>query len=83
MESGPGRFATQVFEEALSGTQALNAGEDAEGTSLELALEYELSKYGPLSAVADAIFIRRALRDALQRTLHRFAVEADEEAGLR
>jgi hypothetical protein len=83
VESGPGRFATQVFEEALSGTQALNAGEDAEGTSLELALEYELSKYGPLSAVADAIFIRRALRDALQRTLHRFAVEADEEAGLR
>ena len=83
VESGPGRFATQVFEEALSGTQALNAGEDAEGTSLELALEYELSKYGPLNAVADAIFIRRALRDALQRTLRRFAVEAEEEAGLR
>ena len=83
VESGPGRFATRVLEEALSGTQALNAGEDAEGTRVELALEYELSKYGRLSAVADAIFIRRALRDALQRTLRRFAVEAEEEAGLR
>jgi hypothetical protein len=33
--------------------------------------------------VADAIFIRRALRDSLRRTLFRFAVEAEEEAGLR
>jgi hypothetical protein len=83
IEHGPGRFATQVFEEALSGTQKLRASEDADGTTLELALEYELSKYGPLKAVADAIFIRRALRDALERTLRRFAVEAEEEAGLR
>jgi hypothetical protein len=83
VEHGPTRFATQVFEEALHGTQALSASEDAEGTRVELALEYELSKYGPLGAVADAVFIRRALRDALQRTLRRFAVEAEEEAGLR
>jgi hypothetical protein len=33
--------------------------------------------------VADALFIRRALRDALRRTLFRFTVEAEEEAGLR
>jgi hypothetical protein len=33
--------------------------------------------------VADALFIRRALRDALRRTVGRFAVEAEEEAGLR
>jgi hypothetical protein len=83
VDSTPGRFATQVFEEALTGTQKLSASEDAQGARLELALEYELSKYGPLSTVADALFIRRALRDALQRTLRRFAVEAEEEAGLR
>jgi len=33
--------------------------------------------------VADVLFIRRALRDALGRTLGRFTVEAQEDAGLR
>ena len=79
----PGRFATEVFEDALTGAQALRVSEDAEGTRVELSLDYELSKYGPLRAVADALFIRRALRDALRRTLRRYAVEAEEEAATR
>jgi hypothetical protein len=33
--------------------------------------------------VADAVFIRRAIRDSLRRTMFRFSVEAEEEAGLR
>jgi hypothetical protein len=33
--------------------------------------------------VADVLFIRRALRDSLARTVARFAVEAEDEAGLR
>jgi uncharacterized membrane protein len=81
--SGPGRFATQVYEDALTGQQALRVSEDANGSRVQLTLEYELSKYGPLRALADVIFIRRALRDALRRTLRRFAVEAGEEATLR
>jgi hypothetical protein len=81
--NAPGRFATQVFEEALHGSQTVLFGEHADGTLVEIELTYELAKYGPLRAVADAIFIRRALRDALRRTLGRFAVEAEEEAGLR
>lgn len=79
---GTGRFATQVFEEAFAGEQAVRASEDAEGTRVELTLEYELTRYGPLRALADVLFIRRALRDALRRTLRRFAVEAEEESGL-
>ena len=50
---------------------------------MELSLEYTLTKYGPLGALADAIFIRRALRDSLRRTITRFEVEAQEEGGLR
>jgi hypothetical protein len=57
--------------------------ESEAGSRAELSLEYQLTKYGPLSAVADAIFIRRAIRDSLRRTLFRFAVEAEEDAGLR
>jgi hypothetical protein len=55
----------------------------AGGSEIELSLEYELAKYGPFAGVADAIFIRRALRDALRRTLFRFGVEAEEEVALR
>ncbi len=50
---------------------------------MELSLEYTLTRYGPLNALADVLFMRRALRDSLARTVRRFAVEAEEEAGLR
>jgi hypothetical protein len=82
-ESAPDRFSTQVYEKALIGTQTLRALPASDGSEVELSLEYELAKYGPLSGVADALFIRRALRDALRRTLFRFGVEAEEEARLR
>ena len=77
------RFATMVFEEALAGRQTLRAVRAPEGALVELSLEYTLTKYGPFSFVADALFIRRALGDSLHRTLFRFGVEAEEEAGLR
>jgi polyketide cyclase/dehydrase/lipid transport protein len=73
-------FATQVYEDAFRGVQTLKLSEDADGARAELTLDYELTKGGPLHALADVIFIRRALRDALRRTLRRFAVEAGEEA---
>lgn len=82
-ESAPDRFSTQIFEEALMGTQTLQAVPAEAGSQVQLSLEYELVKYGPLRGLADAIFIRRALRDALRRTLFRFEIEADEEARLR
>jgi uncharacterized membrane protein len=78
-----GAFATQVLEERLHGTQALAFEPDGSGTRVTLRLEYELTQGGPLAAVTDMLFIRRAVRDALRRTLRRYAVEAQEEAGLR
>jgi hypothetical protein len=85
LERDEARLVTQVFEEALAGTQTFRAiPAPAEGGSVvELTLEYELGGGGPFRGIADAIFIRRALRDALRRTVRRFAVEAEEEAGLR
>jgi hypothetical protein len=80
---GPDRFVTQVFEDRLQGRQTFRVVESEGGSRAELAMEYELTKYGPLRAIADAIFIRRAIRDSLRRTLRRFSVEAQEEAGLR
>lgn len=83
VENQADRFSTRVFEEALIGTQTLRTMPGSDGSEIELMLDYELAKYGPLAGIADAIFIRRALRDALRRTLYRFRVEAEDEAGLR
>jgi hypothetical protein len=82
-EGDPGRFTTLVFEDRLSGRQTFRAGESEGGARVQLSLEYTLASRGPLGALADLIFIRRALRDSLRRTVERFAVEAQEEAGLR
>ena len=81
-ESEPDRFSTQVYEKALTGVQTLRVLPADDGSEVELSLDYELTRYGPLRGIADAIFIRRALRDSLRRTLYRFSVEAEEEARL-
>ncbi len=85
IERDPGRVVTQVSEDALAGMQTFRVepAPGAGGSVVELALEYKLSGGGPFRDLADAIFIKRALRDSLRRTVRRFAVEAEEEAGLR
>jgi hypothetical protein len=80
---GPDRFSTMVFEDRLAGRQTLRAVESEGGARVELTLEYTLTSYGPLGPLADVLFIRRALGDSLRRTVTRFRVEAEEEAGLR
>jgi hypothetical protein len=77
------RFATLIFEDRMAGRQVLRAAEVTGGARVELSLEYTLTRYGPFGALADLLFIRRALRDSLRRTMSRFRVEAEEEAGLR
>jgi hypothetical protein len=72
----------EVEDERLTGTQSVRfapAGEDRVTVSLELA--YKLKRTDPFAPVVDALFIRRAVRDSLARTLRRFAIElaADRE----
>ena len=78
----PLAFATRVHEDALAGTQLVSFTPAEDGrTRVEIKLEYELAKGGALRGpLADLLFIRRALNQALQRTLARFAAEAAEEA---
>ena len=83
VESRPASVATEVFDDSIHGTQRASFGPVEGGARAVVELEYELTKYGPLRALADVLFIGRALRDSLRRTLARFAVEAEDEAGLR
>src|SRR3954463_3322383 len=61
-----------VFEEKLDGIQRVTFTEDEDGTVVELELDYKVSVGGPLKALVDVLFIRRAENEALARTLRRF-----------
>ena len=81
-------LATRLNEDSLTGVQSVTFHEaDDGGTVVELSLEYQLNpttvwRQGPLGAVTNLLFIRRAMTDSLIRTLRRFATEAAEEQAL-
>jgi uncharacterized membrane protein len=82
--SEPGeRLVTQIFEERMQGAQVVRFEPiDSGSTRVDLELDYKLTSGGALAGVTDLLFIRRAVTDALRRTLGRFAAEAAEEARL-
>jgi hypothetical protein len=47
-----------------------------------LAMEYRIEEANALTPFADLLFVRRALRDALQRTVVRFAREREGDISL-
>jgi hypothetical protein len=64
-----------VEDEKLRGTQRVSFEPGPDGVEVALELEYELKQRTPLTPVTDLLFIRRALRDSLKRSLLRFARE--------
>jgi len=77
----------EIVDPRISGRQsvvfaAAQGPDDQRGTSMTLQLQYELRDGGPLGAVTDLLFIRRAQADALRRTLYRFARELQAEREL-
>jgi uncharacterized membrane protein len=78
--SEPAAFATSVRDPSLTGRQRLTLQPDAGGTRLTLVLEYELANASAFQSLMDQLFIRRALRDSLRRTLERFAAELESTA---
>ena len=80
----PGRVVVQVIDDKLSGRQTATFEADEEGGCRVLVeFDYALNERGrgPVAWVV-GLFVRRALRDSIRRTLGRFAVEALEEASL-
>jgi len=67
-------------DEQLTGVQRLALapldGDPARArVGVALELDYALRRRGPFMALADPLFVRRALRDSLRRTLARLARE--------
>src|SRR6476661_8822371 len=69
---------TEVYDDQIFGKQSVFF---EPGRAL-MELDYALAKPGPLSRITDALFIRRPVAMALERTLRRFSTEAAEEATL-
>jgi hypothetical protein len=65
----------RVEDEAIRGQQAIAFAAAGQRTRITLTLTYELKAAGPIGPLTDLLFIRRAQRDALARTLARFARE--------
>src|SRR4051812_1119164 len=70
VEYEPGRGQTlEVDDPRMRGTQRVEFVPLDDGTEVRLELEYELKEGNLLTPLVDLLFIRRALRDALRRTL--------------
>ena len=75
----------EVEDPRMTGTQTISFSVGEEGRcGVALELDYRLKQGGPVAPIVDALFVRRAVRDALRRTLSRFARElrADREFGV-
>jgi hypothetical protein len=66
----------EVEDERLTGAQSVEFEAEGDEVRVSLTLEYTLKERNP---VIDFLFIRRALRDSMRRTLTRFAHERRAE----
>jgi hypothetical protein len=64
-----------VEDEKLRGTQRVSFTPGEGSVEVALELEYDLKAENVFTPLTDALFIRRAVRDSLKRTLLRFARE--------
>jgi hypothetical protein len=64
-----------VEDEKMRATQRVAFQPAEGGVEVALELDYELKERNALTPVTDVLFIRRALRDSLRRSLARFARE--------
>jgi hypothetical protein len=70
----------QVDDPKMTATQRVAFTPKDDGVEVSLSMEYALKEGGPLKPFTDFFFIRRAIGDALRRTVTRFARELRADA---
>ena len=63
----------EVEDETFRGRQRVTFTPRPEDVEVTLTLEYEIKDRNPLTPAVDLLFVRRAMTDALRRTLSRFS----------
>ena len=69
----------EVEDATMTGRQRVAFKPGPESVEVTLTLDYEIKDRGPLTPVVDQLFVRRAMTDALRRTLRRFSNERKAE----
>ena len=68
-----------VEDQRLTGSQSVRFASDGDLTIVSLTLEYTLKERTIITPIVDLLFIRRALRDSVRRTVTRFGHERRAE----
>ena len=68
----------QVQDESISARQSVTFTPVDAGVTVELKLDYEISKRSIVTGVIDLLFIRRAMERSITTTLARFGAELAE-----
>ena len=69
----------EVRDGTMTGRQTVKFDPRPEDVEVTLTLEYRITDRTPLTPVVDLLFVRRAMTDALRRTVTRFANERKAE----
>lgn len=69
----------EVEDATMTGRQTVKFDPGPEAVEVTLSLEYRIKDHTPLTPVVDLLFVRRAMTDALRRTVTRFANERKAE----
>jgi hypothetical protein len=72
----------QVDDPKMTAVQRVAFAPKDDSVQLTLSMEYTLKEGGPFKPFTDFFFIRRAIGDALRRTVERFARELRADAEL-
>ena len=74
-----GGQSVEFHDQRLTGAQRVEFQAQGEHTRVTLTMDYRIEEPNPLTPLVDLLFVRRALRDALRRTVVRFAREREAE----
>jgi hypothetical protein len=69
----------EVEDATMTGRQTVKFEPGPEAVEITLSLEYEIKDRTPLTPAVDLLFVRRAMTDALRRTVTRFSNERKAE----
>jgi len=69
----------EVDDPTLTGRQTVKFEPGPDAVLVTLSLEYRIKDRTPLTPVVDLLFVRRAMTDALRRTVTRFSNERKAE----
>jgi hypothetical protein len=69
----------EVEDATMTGRQTVAFAPGADAVEVTLTLEYRIKDRTPLTPLVDLLFVRRAMNEALRRTVTRFANERKAE----